>query len=141
MYFKLVIVLRVYQDVCFHSFLFIDFCCDDDEKNLRKFFETKVLFLPRISPDGPQLTLVPLAGTVEYTDCISAEEVRPSPNECPRYDPKQSDAEVPVMIELWGMRSTPSLPLLPGSLWPRVVVPDNVLSMGQIELNSVLMLN
>ena len=28
------------------------------------------------------------------------------------------------MLELWGMRSTPSLPLLPGSLWPGVVAPD-----------------
>ena len=35
--------------------------------------------------------------------------------------PKQSDDEVPVMLELWGMQSTPSLPLLPGPRWPRVV--------------------
>ena len=32
------------------------------------------------------------------------------------------------------MRSTPSLPLPPGSLRPGVVAPDRVLSMGQIEL-------
>ena len=50
--------------------------------------------------------------------------VRPTPNECPGYDTKQSDGEVPVMLELWGMRSTPSLPLVPGPLWPRVVAPD-----------------
>ena len=50
------------------------------------------------------------------------------------YDTKQSDDEAPVMLELWGMWSTPSLPLLPGPLWPGVVVPDRV-------LNSVLMLN
>ena len=62
-------------------------------------------------------------------------------NECPRYDTKKSDGEVPVMLELWGMRSTPSLPSLPGSLWPGVVAPDRVLSVGQIELNCVLMLN
>ena len=31
------------------------------------------------------------------------------------------------------MWNTPSLPLLPGPLWPGVVVPDRVLSMGQIE--------
>ena len=30
--------------------------------------------------------------------------------------------------------NTPSLPLLPGPLWPGVVAPDMVLSMGQIEL-------
>ena len=49
--------------------------------------------------------------------------VRP-PNECPGYDTKQSDGEVPVMLELWGMQSTPLLPSLPGPLWPRVVAPD-----------------
>ena len=81
-----------------------------------------------------------LAGTVEYTDCFSAGRVRP-PNECPKYDSKQSDGEVPVMQELWGMQGTPTLPSLPGSLWPSVVAFDRVLSMGPIELNCVLMLN
>ena len=28
------------------------------------------------------------------------------------------------MLELWGMRSIPSLPLLQGSLWLGVVAPD-----------------
>ena len=56
------------------------------------------------------------------------------PNESPAYDTKQYDGEGPVMLELWGMQSTPSLPSLPGSLWPGVVAPDRVLSMGQIEL-------
>ena len=32
-----------------------------------------------------------------------------------------------------GMRSTPSLPSPPGPLWPWVVAPERVLSMGQIE--------
>ena len=53
-----------------------------------------------------------------------------SPNECPGYDTKQSDGEVPVLLELWGMQSTPSLPLLPGPLWPGVVAPNRTLSMG-----------
>ena len=52
------------------------------------------------------------------------------PNECPAYDTKQSDGEVPAVLELWGMRSTPSLPSLPGPLWPGVVAPDRTLSMG-----------
>ena len=44
------------------------------------------------------------------------------------------------MLELWGMQSTPSLPSVPDPLWPRVVVPNRVLSMGQIEQNCVFML-
>ena len=53
----------------------------------------------------------------------------------------QSDGEVPVMLELWGIQSPPLLPLLLGPLWIGVVAPDRVLSMGQIELNCVFMLN
>ena len=45
------------------------------------------------------------------------------------------------MMALWGMQSTPPLPLLPDSLWPGVVVPEIVISMSQIELNCILMLN
>ena len=45
------------------------------------------------------------------------------------------------MLELWGMQITPSLRLLPGPLRPGVVAPDRLLSMGQIELNCVFMLN
>ena len=48
---------------------------------------------------------------------------------------------VQVMLELWGMQSTPSLPSLPGPLWNGMVAPDRVVSMGQIELNCALMLN
>ena len=70
------------------------------------------------------------AGAVEYTDCTSAEGWAPPPYECPRYDIKQSDGEVPAVLELWGMRSTSSLPSLPGPLWPGGVAPDRALSMG-----------
>ena len=56
-------------------------------------------------------------------------------------DIKQSDGEVPVMLELWGMQNTYSLPSLPGPLWPGEVAPDRVLSMGQIGLNCVLVQN
>ena len=44
------------------------------------------------------------------------------------------------MLELWGMRSTPSLPLLPGPLWPRVVAPDKGPIYGLNRTNSILML-
>ena len=54
----------------------------------------------------------------------------PPLNECPGYDTKQSDGEIPVMPKIWGMRSIPSLPLLPDLLWPGVVELDRALSMG-----------
>ena len=38
------------------------------------------------------------------------------------------------MLELWVMRSTPSLFSLSIPLWPGVVAPERVLSKGQIEL-------
>ena len=52
---------------------------------------------------------------------------------CPGYDTKQSGGEAPA-LEIWRMWSTPSLSLLPGSLWPGVVASGRVLSMHQIEL-------
>ena len=83
--------------------------------------------------DLDKINIAQSAGAAEYTDCISAE--------CPDNNAKQSNGEAPVMLELWGVRSTPLLPSLPGPLWPRVVAPYRVLSMGQVELNCVLMLN
>ena len=59
----------------------------------------------------------------------SLQSGNPHPNECSGYDTK-TDSEAPVMLELWGMRSTPSLPLLPCPLWPGVVALDRVISMG-----------
>ena len=51
--------------------------------------------------------------------------VRHPPQKCPGYD-----GEAPVTLKLWEMRSTSSLPSLPGPLWPRVLAPDRVLSVG-----------
>ena len=85
------------------------------------FFDSLCLFL---------LLSAQSTGAVEYSDCISAER-KDTHNKYP--DMKQSDGEASV-LELWGMWSSPSLPLLPGPLWPRVVVPVRVLSMVQIEL-------
>ena len=47
--------------------------------------------------------------------------VRPPPQRVSWYDTKQSHGEVPAVLELWGMRSTPSLPSLPGPLWRGLV--------------------
>ena len=70
-----------------------------------------------------------LAGAVEYT-AIWQRCRTPPPNVSPGHDTKQSDGEDPVMLELLGMWSTPSMPSLPGPLWPRVVAPDRVLCMS-----------
>ena len=75
-----------------------------------------------------------LTGAEEYTDSISAE---PASNESLGYGIKQSYGEAPVMLDLWGMRSTPSSPSLPGSRLLGVVASDRVLSMDQIELFNV----
>ena len=57
------------------------------------------------------------------------------------------------MVELWGMWSTPLLPLLPGPLWLGVVAPDKgpiyklnrtkhwLAFTGFMHLNCVFMLN
>ena len=39
-----------------------------------------------------------------------------------------------LTLQLWEMWSVSSFPSLPGPLWPGVVLPDMVLSMGQVEL-------
>ena len=41
------------------------------------------------------------------------------------------------MLELWGMRSTSSLPLLPRPLWPGVVAPDKgpIYGLNSTKLN------
>ena len=80
-----------------------------------------------------QRILGQLARGVEYSYCISAEG-QGYPHEHHEYDTKQCAGEVPVILELWEMRSTPSLPLLAGPLRSVVVASDMVLSMGQIEL-------
>ena len=58
--------------------------------------------------------------------------------ECSGYDTTQSDGEVPVMLELWGMPNIPLLPQLPGLLWPGAVAPDKAIYVGKIELNCEL---
>ena len=77
---------------------------------------------------GFTYSLAQLTGAVEYTHCISVEGQGTPPSKCPEYDIKPSDGE------LWEMWSTPSLSLLLGSLWPGMLVPVRVTSMGQIEI-------
>ena len=70
-----------------------------------------------------------LAGAVEYTDCISAEELDPL-DECPVYDIK--------IIWWWGSSNAwtvgnaeyPFIAIAPRSSLTRVVPPEIILSMG-----------
>ena len=43
---------------------------------------------------------------------------------------KSCERNIPVMLGLWEIWSTPSLPLLPGPLWPGMVAHDRALFMG-----------
>ena len=58
----------------------------------------------------------------------------PLPSKCPEYDTKQSDDAGALGIVEYPFIAT-------ALLWPGVVAPNRVLSMGQIELNCVLKLN
>ena len=58
-----------------------------------------------------------------------------------RYDMEQSDWEIAVMLKLWEYGVLLNCHRSQVHSGPRVVAPDRVLSMGQIELNSVLILN
>ena len=88
-----------------------------------------------------ELRITQSTEAVKYTDYNSAEGWNPPQNGCPGYDAKQSDGKVPVMLELWGMWSTPSFPSVSDPLWPRELASDRVLSMCKLELNCVLMQN
>ena len=63
------------------------------------------------------------------------------PVSCLEFNTKQSDGETSIMLEVWGMLSTSSLPWLSGPLCTGVVAPGRPLSMDQIGLNCLLMLN
>ena len=63
--------------------------------------------------------------------------------------PQTSIRDMTLTIRWWGSCNAgalwnveyPSLPSLPGSLWPGVVASDRILSIGQIELICVITLN
>ena len=71
--------------------------------------QNRVPFSVNCSAGGSSFLVAQSAGAAEYAD---------SCYKCPGYDTKQSDGEVPVMLEFWGMQSTPSLPSLPSPPWP-----------------------
>ena len=100
-----------------------------------------ILFIQSAWPCKPHWQNCPVGWGCRIHQRHLRRGLRPLPNEWPEYDTKQSDSEALVMLELWGMRSTLSLPSLPGLLGPGVVAPNRALSMGQMELNCALMLN
>ena len=73
------------------------------------------------------------AGAVEYETAFLQMEKSPH-QRVSWYDTKQSEGVASVILEIWGILSTPLLPLLQGLLWLPVVAYDRVLSMGRIEL-------
>ena len=120
--------------------VFLIFRVDREKRNpyflLQNYFHFKnspKLFFSVCSFNKSLSSLVQSAETLEYTNWFSAE--------WPGYDTKQSDGEAPVLLELRWMQSTPSFTSFPGPLWHRVVAAEMILSMSQIELNCVLMLN
>ena len=72
---------------------------------------------------------------LKNTSSASLQRGKTPPNQCPEYDLKQSDGDTVVMVELWGIRSSPILSSLPDPLWQRGVASDRVLLMGKKELN------
>ena len=54
---------------------------------------------------------------LQNTPTVSLQNGKTLHNECPGYHTKQPDGEIPVMLELWGMQSTPLLPSLPDAIW------------------------
>ena len=85
-----------------------------------------IIYYPKIKPTQS-------AKAVDSTNSISAEGLISTSTEYPSHDNQSSDSDS-LVLEHWGIWSTPSLLLLPGCLWPKVVAPDMFISMGQIEL-------
>ena len=113
-------------------FSWIICCCFWNYSQERSFFYLLLLFNMFVSPVGWGCRIHQLH---------LCRWVRPPPYKFPGYETKQSDGEAPLMVELWGLRSNPSVQSLPSPLWPGVVASDRVRSIGQVELNCVLTLN
>ena len=134
-----------YYYLFFHTFFFFFFLLSSLKKNVFFKLGTKCQYVIKIKWSFSVLVegnaVSPLYCPVDRGCRIHqlslCRVVRPPPthtHKCPGYDANQSDVKASVMLELWGIRNTTSLPWLPDLLGPRIVAPDMVLSIGQIEL-------
>ena len=93
---------------------------------MQKSFLILSRFRGHIVPKQPTLVIPPLSPPLSlwFSDFSPRFHCCWVYRQCPGYDAKQFDGEVTVILELWGMRSTPSLPLLPSPLRPGAVALD-----------------
>ena len=90
--------------------VFVSLTCSCSKPKIA--FSSNSAFLRYITPTSEEFSRLGLKKTP--TTPLKSGKIAQG---CPRYDTKQSDIEVPIILELWGMQSTPSLPSLPGPLW------------------------
>ena len=61
----------------------------------------------------PQSVTCPVGWGCRIHRLLLCRGVKPTPNECPTYDTKQSDDEVPVTLWLWGNTENPFITIAP----------------------------
>ena len=78
------------------------------------------------------LSLCPVDWGCRIHRLLFCKGVRPAPtaDEYPGYDTKQSDGEIPVILELWEMQSYSSLPSFPRPFWSEMLASYRILSIG-----------
>ena len=112
-----------------------------DEINIMNFINVNTFNLHNsLLNDNNRFMKVTVKSTAQSAGAVKCSDCRPV-----RHNPMtvldMTLISLMVRFQLWGIRSTPSLPSLPGPLRPGVVAPDRVLPMSQIELNCVITLN
>ena len=107
---------------------------------LTTFKDFQIYFITSLQPNLFTQKSQPSQLGLQNTLTASLQRVKTLQMSVYGYGTKQSDGEAPIMLELWGMWCIPLLPSLPGLLLPGVIATDRGPSMGQVELNCVLML-
>ena len=118
--------MHKWQEIILRRALLLDTCYKNKANvgNKIHFVQSVYLFLPsQHSQLGQENTLT----------ASMMGRMTPTHNQRPGYDTKPSYGEA-LVLEFWGMWSTPSLPVTPCSLWPEKEIPVKIPSIGQIEL-------